>query len=679
MYQPPYQYGAPPGQGAYNGPPPAGYGGPPQGPGGYNGPPQGPPGGFNGPPPGPNGFPGHPSGPGGYGPPPGGMYRPPPGPGGGPPPGPYGFQQGPPGPYNGPPRPPFHPGMPPPGGMPMRPPFMGPGGHPTHPQNAPLPNRPDVAPPVQAPPPKPLTAEDKLTTVFVGAIAEGVTDVWMERILRLCGPIRNWRRMQDPSGKPKGFGFCVYELAESVSRALRIIGGEGEGEFSRGVELAVAGGVPKKLKLNVDEVARKHLEQYRTGRHNLADEEEDQRIREQVIKLAAEMRDDANRMEVDSFLHSIPDGGSGTRPGSPTPSSAPGRDELEDLPPDMPPEQRELISRQISMFRERSAAKDRQKKEQEERMRIERAQREKREDINRVRRLKQDEHGHHPPHHQQFSNYHGGHRDSRQQPGYDMDEEEEQRRLERRKLEAEQAFNERVSRWQRDEHSRITWFTGLDKEKEMEQEQLEARAQDLLRVMPVWDEDAQMKNDEDRRAFFARMHRIRRKEFDRDAQDRTEEQEELRRKASRSTHSDGEDMDETNGDASGNGVAPTNEVIIGKIMTKEERVQAVQDLIGIIPTDKDGLWTWSIKWDFFDETIKSKKICPWITKKIKEYVGEEEADLIAFVVDLLEKKSSAETVLEEMRGALDDEAEEFVIKLWRMLIYETEARSQGLG
>ncbi|TPX64546.1 hypothetical protein SpCBS45565_g05789 [Spizellomyces sp. 'palustris'] len=604
---PPYQYGPPHPAPGYGGPPPgAGYGPPPYGPG-------------------PAGF--------GYGP----------GPRGPPPPQ-----------FGGPP--PFRPG-PPMQHFDHRPPFgPGPGMEPPRPLGSPAHSvRPDVGPPVVAPPPKPLTAEDKSTTVFVGSIADGVSDLWMERILKLCGPVRNWRRMQDATGKPKGFGFCVYENAESVSRALRVLGGEGQGELARGIELAVPGGAPKTLKLNVDEVARKHLEQYRASRMNHEDEGEDKAIREQLLVYARQMRDDAQRMDVDSFLHSIPDGGS-TRPGSPTPSSAPGgKEDLDDLPPEMPPEQRELISREISMFRERSAQKDRLKKEYEERIRMERVQREKREDINRIRRLKQGENG-----------YHGHSHEPRVRVEDEYDEEEEHKRQERRKWEAQQAFNERVSRWEKEEQGRIAWLTQIEKDKERDKENLAARVEELNKILPEWDEDAHVKTDEDRRAFFARIHRSRRKEIDRDQQDREDEQAELARKELEPQAP--EEDEETK-----------QEIVIGRIMTKEERVQAIQDLIGIIPTEREGLWTWSIKWDFLDETIMNSKLRPWIKKKVIEYIGEEEKDLIEFVTELLVKRTSADNMLAEMQGALDEEAEEFVMMLWRMLIYETESRSQGLG
>lgn len=42
--------------------------------------------------------------------------------------------------------------------------------------------------------------------------------------LKLCGPVKSWKRAQDPSnGTLKGFGFCEFESAEGVLRALRLL------------------------------------------------------------------------------------------------------------------------------------------------------------------------------------------------------------------------------------------------------------------------------------------------------------------------------------------------------------------------------------------------------------------------------------------------------------------------
>ncbi|KAI8825744.1 uncharacterized protein EV422DRAFT_491626 [Fimicolochytrium jonesii] len=480
-------------------------------------------------------------------------------------------------------------------------------------------------------------ADDKLTSVYVGAIAEGITDNCMERILNACGPVRSWKRMSDPTGKPKGFGFCVYENAESVSRALRILGGEGHGELSEGIELGLPGGAKTRLRLTVEATARNHLEKYRGTRESARDEEEDRDIRDRVLHIAETFADDANRADADDLiLSAMADAGRGESP-------VPENKEEDDLPAEMPAEQRELISREISMFRERSAAKDRQKREEEERRFAQQ--------LDRDRYRRQSDHGARGYQHEAPTD----------------EEEVEQRKL-RREAEAKEAFAERERRWMQHEEERLRWLASITLEKETEASGLAARAEDLSTMLSEWNEDAEFKLDEDRRAFFARRLRQRRAEHDMDAQDREEEKRELARKEAEPEAK----VEEA--------VSPTKEVIIGKIMTKEERHQAIQDLIGIIPADQEGLFAWHIKWDFLDSTVLNNKLRPWVTKKIVEYLGGEESDIVEFVMELLQNKTPAPKLLEEMGAALDpEEAEAFVMVLWRMLIYETEARSQGLG
>ena len=78
-----------------------------------------------------------------------------------------------------------------------------------------------------------------------------------------------------------------------------------------------------------------------------------------------------------------------------------------------------------------------------------------------------------------------------------------------------------------------------------------------------------------------------------------------------------------------------------------------------------------------------KRIKPWVTKKIVEYIGEDvgddEASLTDFICTSIMSKNSAEKILADVRVVLDDEAEVFVVKMWRLLVYEIEAKRQGLS
>lgn len=58
--------------------------------------------------------------------------------------------------------------------------------------------------------------------------------------------------------------------------------------------------------------------------------------------------------------------------------------------------------------------------------------------------------------------------------------------------------------------------------------------------------------------------------------------------------------DETEGGADDARETTPQPVIIGRIMTKEERNAALQALINSIPSEKEELLKWPVKWDFLD-------------------------------------------------------------------------------
>ncbi|KAL7929368.1 HAUS augmin-like complex subunit 6 N-terminus domain-containing protein [Trichoderma chlorosporum] len=113
-------------------------------------------------------------------------------------------------------------------------------------------------------------------------------------------------------------------------------------------------------------------------------------------------------------------------------------------------------------------------------------------------------------------------------------------------------------------------------------------------------------------------------------------------------------------------------------MTEEEISQAVRALAQEIPSEKEGLWAWEVKWDFMDDTVVRDKLRPFVEKKIVEYLGVQEEMLVEAVEEHLRKHGTAGALVEELEGALDDEAEDLVKRLWRMLIFFTECEKRGL-
>ncbi len=59
--------------------------------------------------------------------------------------------------------------------------------------------------------------------MFVGKIPKGVSDQFIERVLKCCGSIQSFTRGRDANDEPKSFGFVEFETVEGVFAALRIL------------------------------------------------------------------------------------------------------------------------------------------------------------------------------------------------------------------------------------------------------------------------------------------------------------------------------------------------------------------------------------------------------------------------------------------------------------------------
>ncbi|KAM6906412.1 RNA-binding protein 25b isoform 2-T2 [Lycodopsis pacificus] len=111
----------------------------------------------------------------------------------------------------------------------------------------------------------------------------------------------------------------------------------------------------------------------------------------------------------------------------------------------------------------------------------------------------------------------------------------------------------------------------------------------------------------------------------------------------------------------------------------EEKRKHIKTLIEKIPTAKPELFLYPLDWSMVDTTLMERRVRPWINKKIIEYIGEEEATLVDFVCSKVMAHSMPQSILDDVAMVLDEEAEVFIVKMWRLLIYETEAKKIGLA
>jgi RNA-binding protein 25 len=113
--------------------------------------------------------------------------------------------------------------------------------------------------------------------------------------------------------------------------------------------------------------------------------------------------------------------------------------------------------------------------------------------------------------------------------------------------------------------------------------------------------------------------------------------------------------------------------------SQEEKRKNIKSLIDKIPTEKEKLFAYTVDWSLVDSNLMERRIKPWINKKIVEYIGEEEPSLVEFICSKVLAHSLPPSILDDVQMVLDDEAEVFVVKMWRLLIYEIEAKKLGLA
>lgn len=96
-------------------------------------------------------------------------------------------------------------------------------------------------------------------------------------------------------------------------------------------------------------------------------------------------------------------------------------------------------------------------------------------------------------------------------------------------------------------------------------------------------------------------------------------------------------------------------------MSDEERDQAVRQLAAEIPTEKDGLWNWDVKWDYVDDAVIVEKLRPFVEKKIVEYLGVQEQLLVEVVEDHVRGRKMPGELVELLEGVSSPLPSHFIL------------------
>lgn len=116
----------------------------------------------------------------------------------------------------------------------------------------------------------------------------------------------------------------------------------------------------------------------------------------------------------------------------------------------------------------------------------------------------------------------------------------------------------------------------------------------------------------------------------------------------------------------------------GEKMTDEERTRASNELAKSLPNDTQRLFAWEIKWEHLPEALIREQLRPYIERKVMEALGVQENLLVTSVERIILRHGSADDVVAELEETLDEEAEMVTRRIWKMVVYYSEANARGL-
>ncbi|GAA5886101.1 hypothetical protein JCM5296_007089 [Sporobolomyces johnsonii] len=578
-------------------------------------------------------------------------------------------------------------------------------------------------------------------SLFVGSIAEGVENGWLERILGVAGPVLSFRRPSPP------FAFVEYSDPESVLRCLEVV---------NGAKIMGKNKEEKALLVKADEKTRARLDEYEQGRTN--------------ADLTQQARDDLS-----AILARIAAGDSlSAAPAAPSVDSSSNPsvhvpNHLKDLAPeDLPENQRENTLSSIALFRERAMKKAQEKKELERQI----EERRKAMIANKVQQRPTptpptgatmgEQAGSPDP--QSFNKPvsfvqagpSAGSPVVQPEPEID-DARRERERAEREHRQAEAVFRDRERRYEQRERARIAaWERERARERSVAEQEDHDRSF-MAERLATWDDDREAERGResfytDRIRWRAQRKPLRMREQEADARDRALEAQHLAAVAEQSNSFLSQHADlfasalqqpgtpnaaPSAAAANGESPAPVGETstptpgvklsfgagaakpkqaeqpvkrpaVLGMAeddeegrrkreliplsysddedeakpkarLSRREAEEKTREVEGRVPSDKVGLWGWKVRWKSLNEDIIKHKIAPFANQCIVEYLGGEEAELLNAVTEHLRAHKPAQELVEELEPVLDEEANDLVVKVWRVLVLETELAHAGVS
>lgn len=489
-------------------------------------------------------------------------------------------------------------------------------------------------------------------TLYIGSIPPGITDEHIESILRCCGTFEQWKRLKSSDGTPKKFGLADFTDPESLLRTWRVLKNPSQPIILPSSSEAEP--VPLNLKLEDD--IQLYLNQYKSTRttDKTQDDETDEIARNKILEVIKAF---SNSEKKDNASHR-----SGSSPRSES-SYRYRRDREDHDDDDDDPAELAAMSRYKNQEEQRTRQRaveyyDRLKQWEEREI-----YRAKAHDRNQIRDLELEERRaiDRKEHSLRFQEWDDDKERELGREDYYKDRArwwERRQVIRRRELEADEADRERLRQEIEAEEAKKRALEDQAKahefllDPEIDEKRLgpgkvkfslAPSGGSLLRgrPRPALGESAGNPDDDEEIEAAARK---------------------ARRVLVPLEYSDSED------DKSRSYKSSRREI------SRNEQLRMLMDSI---PSGRNELFNWEIKWSYLDESSLTK-VRNFAGKKIVEYLGVEEPTLLNFILGILKSHSPPDVLVEELEKALDEEGATFVMKIWRMVIFETEAKAQNL-
>lgn len=479
---------------------------------------------------------------------------------------------------------------------------------------------------------EPRTKSERCTKVYIGKIPSGLSDYFLEQLFLECGPITSWRRTLDSSGKPLGFGFVEFQQVEGMLRCLRLLNG-----------LQILG---NKLVVRVDmqteyfikewsDLKRAEWERKRWD-STLTQEELDKGSWEEVVV----QHDEKIRYNIQFLVHNFE-------------------------------QNREIDVGSLDEDREHPRERDRERRLKTKTNDTDRKFKERERDWLRREELKDRER---IKEHEREEQSKREHREALQRDlEYDSDDESLLRRKfsrkfakdreERKRLRQQEAEDDAVDA--RKEFEMLFPGVATADEKlaqalELERRRLPSNAEEYhLNPHETLQLDVELGEESKTLAPPKNVFSV----------ETEEEQDPLySRKHKPLALLEAEDEPEP--------IKPVEEVTL----TEEDfkaKVDHLKACIDKIPRKKAELYTFSVDWNVLaQKRILDRKLGPFVNKLLKEYLGQEERNLVHLVVRMVVNREEPAKIQLKVEKFLDEDAEvrprqKFVKRMWRMVVFES--------